>query len=456
MLRNWHVANLFRAGALVAVCAAASSLPGQTFTKLLDFGAGSTGFDPRAALIQGFDGALYGTTDGGGTYNHGTIFRVSEGRATTLHSFNGNDGRAIYAPLARSRDGKLYGVTYYGGVYGWGSVYTITPDGAFATVYSFCAEWNCQDGMLPFTGVIVSNSGDLYGTTQYGGSSTIQDGGGTIFRLTSSGILTTLYNFCTPYPCTTGEQPRVPLVQAASGIFYGSAPGWLFSISSTGIFHSFGYLPSGIGEGTSELVQAPDGNLYGTTNLSNDSLGSVFRLTPSGEITAICSFSAQSGYNIEVSNAGLVVGSDGNLYGTTNSGGANGQGTIFKVSLSGELTTLYNFCSAPRCTDGAAPVSALVQATNGIFYGTTPVGPGNGGTLFSLSVGLDPFVELQPSAAKAGAVVTIFGQNLDGTTRVWFKDIAGSLHPIDHKCQLINTKVGKLEWILVIVAMECS
>jgi uncharacterized repeat protein (TIGR03803 family) len=419
---------LFSTYAFVAVCMT-TGLPGQTFTKLLDFGE-QIGFGTQDALIQGFDGALYGTTPYGGAYNYGTIFRLSGNSLTTLHSFDGTDGQQVYAPLVRSLNGKFYGTTSYGGVYNRGTVYEITPDGTFATIYSFCADWNgqaCLDGEYPSAGLVVANSGDLFGPTQYGGSGNIQNGGGTIFRITPSGTLTTLYNFCTlGLPCTNGLRPGVPLVQAADGQFYGSAV-LLFAMGPAGRFHSLGDLPSGIGAGPSALVQAPDGNLYGTTAALDNSYGSVFRLTPGGEVTPIYNFSTQSGYN----KSGLVVGSDGNLYGTTSTGGSNDGGTIFKVTLSGELTTLYNFCSAAKCLDGGDPEATLVQATNGVFYGTTLVGgTHNEGTLFSLSVGLGPFVEIQPSAAETGAAVAILGPDLSGTTSVWFNGSPASFKVI--------------------------
>jgi uncharacterized repeat protein (TIGR03803 family) len=429
--------NLFSTYAFVAVCMTTSLLPGQTFTKLLDFGE-QIGYGPQDALIQGFDGALYGTAPYGGAYNYGTIFKVSENRVTTLHSFDGNDGQQVYAPLVRSLNGKFYGTTSYGGAYNKGTVYETTPDGTFATIYSFCADSNgqaCLDGEYPGTGLVVANSGDLFGTTRYGGSASIQNGGGTIFRITPSGTLTTLHNFCTlGFPCTDGLEPNVPLVQAADGQFYGSA-GLLFAMGPAGRFHSLGDLPSGIGIGPSALVQAPDGNLYGTTAASANSNGLVIRLTPGGVVTPIYNFSSQS---ISTAN-GLVVGSDGNLYGTTSTGGPNGGGIIFKVTLSGEFTTLYNFCSAPKCLDGGGPQAALVQATNGVFYGTTPSGGTFGwGTLFSLSVGLGPFVEIQPSAAKTGAAVAILGPDLSGTTSVWFNGSPASFKVIS-KSQITAT-----------------
>ena len=96
--------------------------------------------------------------------------------------------------------------------------------------------------------------------------------------------------------------------------------------------------------------------------------GTVFKITPSGTLTTLHSFDGTDGAN---PYAGLVQATDGNFYGTTSSGGANGDGTVFKITPSGTLTTLYSFCSQSGCTDGANPDAGLVQATNGNFYGTT-------------------------------------------------------------------------------------
>ena len=120
-------------------------------------------------------------------------------------------------------------------------------------------------------------------------------------------------------------------------------------------------------------------------------------------------------------------GTDGNFYGTTYQGGANGDGTIFKITPSGALATLYSFCSQSSCADGEYPLAALTQGTNGTFYGTTYNGGTNGdGTVFSLSVGLGPFVETDPISGNVRGAVNILGTDLTGATKVTFHGIAAT------------------------------
>jgi uncharacterized repeat protein (TIGR03803 family) len=171
------------------------------------------------------------------------------------------------------------------------------------------------------------------------------------------------------------------------------------------------------------LVQATNGHLYGTTHSGGASGGgTVFKISPSGTLTTLYSFCAQSGCKDgEHPGGGLVQASDGDLYGTTSGGAANGNyGTVFKITPSGTLTTLYNFCSQSGCGDGTY-ANGLVQATDGVFYGTTGEGgASNYGTLFALHTGAPPFVETRPTIGKVGETVTIVGYRLKGATSVTF------------------------------------
>jgi uncharacterized repeat protein (TIGR03803 family) len=254
------------------------------------------------------------------------------------------------------------------------------------TLYSFCPQNGCADGAYP-SGLIQATNGYLYGTTSIGGAS----GLGTVFKITPSGTLTTLYSFCSQPNCTDG------------------------------------YAPEG-------LVQAPNGDFYGTTTLggtAQHASGTVFKITPGGALTTLHSFCLRrSCPDGQYPQGGqLLLASDGNFYGTTFEGGASddGYGTVFKITPGGTLTTLHDFAGA----DGQNPFGALVQDTNGDLYGTTTGGGSNGGgTLFSLSVGLGPFVAPQTTSGKVGAAVKILGTDLTGAISVSFNGTAAAFQVV--------------------------
>jgi len=353
------------------------------------------------------------------------------------------------AGLVQATNGDFYGTTSRGGdesnCVGCGTVFTVTPKGALTTLYSFCPQSGCTDGASP-NAIVRAANGDFYGTTFYGGNGTTFNGSGTIFKFTPAGTLTTLYRFCPQTPCTDGLNPSAALVQGTNGSFYGTTQaggfryGTIFKITPAGTLatlHRFcahptsglcldGSLPTG-------LVQATNGNFYGTTYeggancTTTQGCGTVFEITPGGTLTTLYSFCAQSGCPDGSFPGDLVQGTDGNLYGATAYGGASDLGTVFKITTSGTLTTLYSFCSQGLpCPDGDYPAVAF-QATNGNFYGTTGEGGANNdGTIFSLSVGLSPFVETLPNSGKVGAKVKILGNRLTGATSVTFNGTAAT------------------------------
>ncbi len=185
---------------------------------------------------------------------------------------------------------------------------------------------------------------------------------------------------------------------------------------------------------TGALVQASNGNFYGTDIGGGTGMGTIYEITPSGTLTTLHSFCSKPDCTDgAIPYAGLIQGTDGNLYGTTFAGGANttscnaGCGTVFQITTAGKFTTLYNFCSQANCADGSAPQGGLVQATNGTFYGTTYYGGTDGlGTIYSLSVALSPFVKTLPTSANTGTTIIIMGNNLTGTTQVLFNGVAAN------------------------------
>src|SRR5580698_8352831 len=259
-----------------------------------------------------------------------TAFVAPAQTFTTLYSLcsqtDCTDGAEPSASLVQGVDGNFYGTTYIGGSYLFGSIFKITPTGTLTTVYSFCSQTNCVDGELPGAQLVQATDRNFYGTTEEGGAY----GYGTVFKITAAGALTTLYSFCSQTSCTDGWQPQAGLVQGTDGNFYGTT--------------YFG-----------------GGNLLECGDLG---CGTVFKITPSGTLTTLHIFCSQTNCADGASpQAGLIQATDGNFYGTASSlGGSSGitaAGTVFKLTPSGTLTTLYSFCSQTSCADGAYPLAGL-------------------------------------------------------------------------------------------------
>jgi uncharacterized repeat protein (TIGR03803 family) len=430
----------------------------QTYSTLFSFDR-TNGGNPPAGVFQAYDGNFYGVT-WDGKKSDGTVFKLApSGALNTLHIFCSElhcvDGALPFAGVMQAANGVLYGTAARGGIRAFnicpnstgdtcGVIFQIAPSGGYSVLYEFCQQTNCADGDNPQATLVQGRNGNIYGTTFTGGAGTAGDGG-TVFEVTASGKLTTLYSFCTQTNCSDGAGPN-SLILGANGNFYGTTltggsqqDGAVFEVAPSGklaTLYSFcslsncadGRVPNGI-------LQATDGNFYGTTlGGAGDCVngcGTVFQLTPSGKLTTLYQFCSLAkcadGYN---PRAGLVQGTDGNLYGTTYTGGANNGGTIFEITTSGTLTTLYNFCPQTGCADGSAPQAALIQGTDGNFYGTTSAGgifecynelevPGCG-IVFQLSSGLGPFIKSNPTFGSVGSHITIQGGNLTGTTSVTF------------------------------------
>ena len=265
-----------------------------------------------------------------------------------------------------------------------GTVFKITPSGTLTTLYNFCSQAGCADGIsLPLlgAGLVQGSDGNFYGTTQEGGSNhgCTNPSCGTVFKITAAGALTTLYSFCAQSNCADGSYPN-------------------------------------------GLMQGTDGNFYGTTEESGaNNNGTVFKITPSGTLTTLYTFCSEGGAGCTdgaVPSSALVQGSDGNFYGTTWAGGTSGVGTVFEITSTGTLTTLHNF----DVTDGDYPSGALVQGSDGNFYGTTA----RSGTVFKMTptgalttlatVGGFPYAGLiQGTDGNFYGVTAAGGENGDGS-----------------------------------------
>ena len=444
----------------LAFLVVAANLPAtaQTYTVLNSFD-GPNGNNTFAGLVQATDGNFYGTGLNGGK-GGGTLFRITpSGVMTTLYSFYETDGRGPWGGMVQADDGNLYGTTAAYGAHGkGGTVFKMTLSGVLTTLHSFCALSNCADGGEPFAVPIEGADGNIYGTTIAGGANPYNNcaingtaGCGTVFKITRGGKLTTLYTFCSLPNCIDGFYPWSALVQAPSGIFYSTASsggvygyGTVFTLTPAGkltTLHDFdgtdGISPE------QPLILANDGNFYGATNSGGAyGGGTVFKITPGGAFTVLYNFCSLSGCSDgQGPRAALVQATNGAFYGTTLYGGNSiSSGTIFKITSSGTFTTLYTFCMQSGCLDGALPYAPLIQGTDGNLYSTTAFGGADdAGAIFSFSVGLLPFVETQPSLGKVGRLVNILGTNFTGATSVSFNGTPATFTVVSSS--LITTSV---------------
>jgi uncharacterized repeat protein (TIGR03803 family) len=421
--------------------AAAIALPAQTFNTLVDLGT-VNGEPQYMSLVQGTDGNLYGTS----TDYFGSIFKVtSAGALSTVYQFAGINGSAPSSGLTLGTDGNLYGTTETGGTNSGGTAYKVTPKGTEALLYSFGGN----DPRYPSSGLVQAANGSFYGSAYQGGSTACRLGCGAMFRVTSNGTFSWIHDFV----LTDGEYPQGPLVQASNGLLYGTTTagganidyGTVFQMTPTGTLTTLHSFDSTDGcNPQAGLVLATNGSIYGTTtDCGANGYGTVFRITPSGKFTSLHSFKATDG---AFPSGHLIQATDGNFYGTTYGGGTYssqfppyGYGTIFKITPAGTLTTLYNFADT---NDGAYAYGGLVQGTNGLLYGTTWNGGSNGlgnGTVFSLDVGLGPFVKTLPTSGKVGSTVKILGTDLTGSTGVTFNGVAATFKVVSPT--LITTAV---------------
>jgi uncharacterized repeat protein (TIGR03803 family) len=318
---------------------------------------------------------------------------------TTLLDFNLSDGALPFAGLVQGRDGNFYGTTLTGGAYGSGTAFRITPGGNLA-LHSFCP--GCAEGESLQGGMVLGTDGNFYGTTTGGGA---YGNYGTVFKVTAKGTLTTVYSFCAQTKCKDGTAPTAAPVEGSDGNFYGTTYeggangnyGTIYKMTPSGqltTLYSFCYDSYYCPDGSypnAGLVEGSDGNFYGTTEAggANNGYGTVFKVTPTGTLTTLYSFCSQPNCKDGWRPYGAVFqATDGNFYGTTIWGGINGDydGTLFKMTPNGQLTTLYSFCSQAKCADGQEPYAGLAQGTDGNFYGTTGVGGANSeGTVFQFT-----------------------------------------------------------------------
>jgi uncharacterized repeat protein (TIGR03803 family) len=407
--------------------AAPTSAFGQ-FSVLYNFGSVTgDGRNPAfsGTIAQGRDGNLYTTTPSGGSAGDGAVLQITPaGTATVLYSFKGTDGSQPSGGLTLGTDGNFYGTTAQGGAHGSGTIFNITSAGALTVLYSFTSR---TDGSNPSAPPIQGTDGSWYGTTSLSGG----NGVGTVYKFTSPSTFTALYAFDT----THGSEPSAPLIQGSDGNFYGttvfggtSSGGVVFKITPAGVLTVLYNFDTTHGRfPRSPLIQASDGNFYGTTQSGGTSASGVaFKITSAGVLSVLHNMngSAEGGSPY----AGLVQGSDGNLYGDNDTAGGSTAGTLFKMSISGVLTVQHNFDT----TGGSAPQVTLFQHTNGILYGDTNLG-GTGnvspcatakcGVFYEINDTLSAFITPMPYAGNVGSSIGILGQGFSNASVVKFNGV---------------------------------
>jgi uncharacterized repeat protein (TIGR03803 family) len=336
---------------------------------LYSFGGGTTDGANPEGVIQGKDGNFYGATGAGGIGSCpggcGIVFKITPaGAESVVYFFTGAGDGGSPNDLLQGSDGNFYGAAALGGVVnsscgsqGCGVVFRLSPSGTLTTLYAFTG--GAADG-AEAAYVIQGTDGNLYGDTVYGG----QSDNGTVFELTLSGTETILHSFAGG---DDGAIPFAPLTEGSDGNLYGTTQyggtygnGVIFSIqlgpipagtSNEAVLHAFvGNTSEGANPATA-MTQGTDGNFYGTTNSGGNpncagGCGSVFKITPAGALTTLYLFGTGAG-NVPPNPTSLIQGSDGDFYGTASQGGQNGFGTVFKLTPAGAATVLYNFGTNP-------------------------------------------------------------------------------------------------------------
>jgi len=434
-----------------SVSLSSTALAPVSLVSLWSFDGPDDGAQPHGGLIQAANGFLYGTTSAGGAHDYGTVFQIStNGILTNLYSFGTVvdsfglplDGSYPYGSLVQGADGSLYGTTFSGGVNDLGTVFAITTNGTLTTLYSFGTITDTYgdplDGSNPYCSLVQGADGSLYGTAESGGANgyLTDFGFGTIFQITTNGALTTLYSFGTLADAAgnplDGSHPYSALTQGPGGVLFGTtdlggqnAEGTAFSITTNGLFnvlHSF----TGSTEGANPyagLVLGSDGNLYGAAAAgTTNGDGALFQLRTNGTPTGLHSFTFLGDGGDP--RGGLIQGRDGNYWGMTSGGGFPGGGTIFRITPSGSFSNLYSFVGG---ADGATPYDALLQGRGNYYYGTASAGGAYGlGTVFRLYA-IPPAPVFQKVSRTNGLV------NL-----VW-SSVSGQIYQMQYSTNLART-----------------
>jgi uncharacterized repeat protein (TIGR03803 family) len=372
--------------------------PGGVLTTVTSF-SGRSGSGPGAApiaeLTLGGDGALYGTTSGGGANGFGLAFKVTtEGAYTNLVDFTGVSGAAkgaVPGALVLHADGLFYGTTQAGGGHGFGTVFSMTAAGAVTTLVEFSGTTGAVKGSMP-VGALAVNGTDLYGVTTEGGATNL----GTAFKVTTGGTWTGIGEFSGDAGAMPGANPTGGVVLHGDGVLYGVAEfggangfgtAFKFTTAVNPVFTVLRHFddPSG-SQPVGSLVEGSDGALYGATSAGGfDGWGTWFRLTTGGGHTVLVDFSGETGASTgSTPRVGLVVGGGGLLYGATSAGGPGNLGVVASVTNGGSYTKLANFSVPLGWTPSGAPVA---DGAGGVLFPVAEGGDGGGGALVQWNAG---------------------------------------------------------------------
>lgn len=385
------VTRLKHIAAVVLLCMSSAGARSQTYQEVNYFSScywdDNTGWHcpdgagPKGTLIQGRDGFFYGTTTSDGKFGRGTVFRMTpEGRLTTLAAFGSGDGDHAYGALLQARDGTLYGTTLYGGI-GGGTMFKVTLDGTLTTIGVFTS------GAGPVGELAEGADGLLYGVTREGGDNNSH---GTIFRVSTNGwswneMSIYMHLFYAGSP--EGYYPSGGLLLASDGNFYGVTAGLygtVYKLTLDGTVSLVAAFPDGADGAawpSGKLVEAEDGSFYGASDSTTHG-GAIFKFTRDGTLTTVAHFNFANGQ----SPLGLILARDGNFYGLSYDGGTGyippqPCGTAFRMTPDGTLSGLFSFTGYGGEYPGAHPWAGLVEGSDGNLYGTTKdggvIGAGN-------------------------------------------------------------------------------
>lgn len=375
-------------------------MAGPTLNTLATFN-GANGSKPHGELIADASGNLYGTTRNGGAGGDGTVFEITSGTntITTLATFSGDNGSEPHGGLLADASGNLYGTTLLGGSNNQGTVFKIS---AGTNTLSTLASFNsATGGSFSDCTLIADTSGNLYGTTENGGTSNY----GTVFKIAAgTNTLTTLASF----NITNGANPLGPLFMDTAGNLYGTTAGGgssnmgtVFKVAAgtNAVTTVVSFNGANGSTPCAGLIADGLGNLYGTSSDGGpDYDGIVFKIaTKTNTLSTVAAFNSANGYQPE---CGLIADAAGNLYGTTQGGGSGDAGVVFKVAAgTGAISTLATF----NRTDGATPYAGLIVDASGNLYGTTFAGGSSGnGTVFEVTG--TGFVVPEPSSLVLAAL----------------------------------------------------